>query len=210
MAFLAPLGIKLNDSKTEKGHALALLGVFGEFHGPRNDMSLTISLPKAQSVASSLNLRDFITRWTIHREKLAIVIAKLSFAQTSIFGRVCRAMMTSLYQKINAPLYSPDLSDREASAVPWRAIALLNLTPRLTRRRGPITDVIIYTDAATTTQIIAAILIDQRTFRAGRILSAVFSLRAGPDGGASSRLLARFTASKCWKFAPSRSAPYRT
>ena len=42
------------------------------------------------------------------------------------------------------------------------------------------TDLIIYTDAATTTQIIAAVLVGPRSFRTTRTTSAVISARVGP------------------------------
>lgn len=88
--------------------------------------------------------------------------------------------MTSLYQKVNPPYYKPPLLGREASALRWRAMALLNLTPRLTRTREPVTDLIIYTDAETAAEIISAILIDPDAFRADRALSAMLSRRVGP------------------------------
>ena len=42
------------------------------------------------------------------------------------------------------------------------------------------TDLVIYTDAATTTQIIAAVLIDPRSFRTTKTTSAVISSKVGP------------------------------
>ena len=48
--FCQLLGLKLKDSKTEKGPALTFLVIFGEFPGPHNDMSLTISLPREKAI----------------------------------------------------------------------------------------------------------------------------------------------------------------
>ena len=81
---------------------------------------------------------------------------------------------------MNAEFFDPALSGRELSTLHWRSVAILNLTPRITRTRPPQTDLIIYTDAATTTQIIAAVLIDPRSFRAALKTSAVLSSRVGP------------------------------
>ena len=180
MTFCQLLGLKLKDSKTEKGPALTFLGIFGDFPGPHNDMSLTVSLPREKALRWGAKIQEFIALRTIQHKELESLIGRLSFTQTSVFGRVGRAMMAALYQKVNAKFYSPDLSDRELTTLNWWSVALLNLTPRLTRNRSPVTDLIIYTDAATTTQIIAAVLIDPRSFRTTRTTSAVVSARVGP------------------------------
>ena len=142
-------------------------------------MSLTISLPKEKAIARALKLGNSWTGGAIAHKELESVFGKLPFTQTSIFGRVGRAIMTSLYRKVNSHYYAPGLSGRDASTLRCWAMALLNLTPRLTRARAQVDDLIIYTDAATATQIIAAVKIDTRTFRADRALSDVFSRRVG-------------------------------
>ena len=82
---------------------------------------------------------------------------------------------------MDSAYYTPILSGVALDSVRWRAMALPNLTPRLARTMGPFAEDIIYTDAATTTQIIATVIMDPRTFRAGRALSAVFYRRVGPQ-----------------------------
>ena len=180
MTFCQLLGIRLKSGKTEKGHAVTFLGVFGEFPGPRNNMTLTISLPQEKALTWGSKLTEHLLRGTIQRKELESVVGKLSPTQTPIFGRIGRAMMATLFQKLNAKYYGAEISDREASVLRWWILALVNLTPRLTRMRGPLPGLIVYTDAATATQIIAAVLIDHRAFRAGRTLSAVLSKRVGP------------------------------
>ena len=180
MAFCQLLGLKLKDSKTEKGPALTFLGIFGEFPGPHNDMSSTISLPREKALRWGAKLQGYVAQRTIRHKDLESVIGELSFTQTSVMGRVGRAMMTSLYQKLNAKFYCADLTDRELTTLNWWSVALLNLTPRLTKNRHPRTDLIIYTDSATTTQIIAAVLIDPRSFRDTLTTTAVLSARVGP------------------------------
>ena len=87
--------------------------------------------------------------------------------------------MTALYQKVNAKFYDPVVSDRERATLHWWSNAIPNLTPRPTRTRPPQTGLIIYTDAATTTQIIA-VLIGPRSFRTTLATSAVLSAKVGP------------------------------
>ena len=128
-------------------------------------------------------IREFASLGRIQHKDLESLIGKLSFTQTSVFGRVGRAMMAALYQKVNAKFYDPVLSDRELTTLRWWPNAILNMTPRLTRARPPQTDIIIYTDAATTAQIIAAVLIDPRSFRTTLTTSAVISAKVGPHWG---------------------------
>ena len=178
--FCQLLGAKLKGPKTEKGPALTFLGIFAQFPDPENGMSLTTSLPKENSSERALKIKACVDTGTIAHKERESLMGKTSFSQTSIFGRVGRAMMTSLYQKAKPPYYKPTISHREASTLRCWAMALLNLTPRLTRTREPVTGRIVDTDAATTTQIIAAVVIDTRTLRSDRAISAVVSRRVGP------------------------------
>ena len=180
ITFCELLGLKLKPSKTEKGPALTFLGIFGTFPGPHNDMSLTVSLPREKAIRWGAKIREFALLGRIQHKDMESLIGKLSFTQTSVFGRVGRAMMAALYQKVNAKFYDPALSDRELTTLHWWSNAILNMTPRLTRARPPQTDLIIYTDAATTAQIIAAVLIDPRSFRTTMTTSAVISAKVGP------------------------------
>ena len=127
----------------------------------------------------SSKLTEFIQRGTITHKEIESAIGRLSFAQTSVFGRVGQLMLTVLYQKVNAHFYDPKLSGRELSTHRWRSAALAHISPRLTRTRGATTDLIIYTDAATTTRIIAAVLLNPATFRNDKVIEAPLSLRVG-------------------------------
>ena len=177
--FCEMLGIALKPEKTDMGPALTFLGVFGTFPAPGNDMSLSVELPREKAVAWGEAIDGFLPLGSIAHKELEGVIGRLSFTQTSVYGRVGRAMPTALYQKQNAKFYTPTLSGREASTLRWRRAALSSITPRLTRTRGPQTDLVVYTDAATTTMIIAAIIIEPTVFTQTRTLSVTLSLRVG-------------------------------
>ena len=166
-------------------------------------MALTISPPHGKALKWESKLREHLLRGAVHRKELESVVGKLSFSQTSVFGRIGRAMMTALFQKQNAKYYLAELSGREASVLRWWTQAITNMTPRHTRSTEPVCDLIIYTDAATTTQIIAAVLIGPRTFRKGRTVPALISKRVGPIGRPSFLTLAKYTGWRCWQFSPS-------
>ena len=92
-------------------------------------------------------------------------------------------------KKANAKFYDPVLSGREMAALRWWANAILNLTPWHTRERPPRSDLKIYTNAEKTTQIIAAVLIDTRSFRATLTTSAVISAISAKVGTHWGKLL---------------------
>ena len=68
-------------------------------------------------------------------------------------------------RKLDAHFYNPVLMEWERGALRWWADALMNMARRLTRMREPKMGPVIYIDAATTTKIIAEIIIDPNTFR---------------------------------------------
>ena len=84
MTFCQLLGLKLKDSKTEKGPALTSLGIFGVFPGPRNGMSLTVSLPREKALRWGAKIQEFIGRGAIRHKDLESLIGRLSFAETSV------------------------------------------------------------------------------------------------------------------------------
>ena len=171
--------ITLKPEKTDMGPALTSLGIFGAFPSPSNDMSLTVALPREKALAWRASVEDILSAGSVVHKDLERVIGRLAFTQTSVYGRAGRAMLTVLYQKLNAHFYSPILSGREQSTLRWWQYALLTITPRLTKTRGPQTDLVIYTGAATTTMIIAAVIAEPAIFVKTRTLTATLSLRAG-------------------------------
>ena len=131
MKFCDLSGLKLKDSKAENGPSLTFLGALGEFPGPHSEMTMTISAPRGESIRWDLKLQEFILNGAIEHKEIGSSIGGLSPTQTSIYGRVGRAMLTSLFQKLNAKYYTKILSGRESAPPRWWAVALLNITPRL-------------------------------------------------------------------------------
>ena len=67
--FCQLMGLKLKDPDTGKGTALIFLGVFGEFTGPRSDISLTVSLPREKAIRRGRKIQEFIAKWTVMRKE---------------------------------------------------------------------------------------------------------------------------------------------
>ena len=144
---------------------LKFIGSHGAFPAPENNMTLTASLHEENALRRALKIKDFADKGSIsHKEELESIIDKFSPTQTSIFGRVGRAMFTSIYQKINTAFYNQSLSGRELSTFRWRATSMLRISPRPTRSRWRNTDLNIYTGEATKTRIGDAVIIGPATF----------------------------------------------
>ena len=60
------------------------------------DMSLSASMPDEKSLLWGARIGRFLSLGAIHHKELEWAVGRLSFAQTSVFGRVGRAMLTVL------------------------------------------------------------------------------------------------------------------
>ena len=110
-------------------------------------MSITASLPNDKSHGLAQSLREIAEKGALSRKAMGSAVGEMSIAQTSIFGRAGRAMMTTLYRNLNVRYYSSALSDRGLSALRRGASDVDTVTPRLAKERTPQTYLIIYTDA---------------------------------------------------------------
>ena len=177
--FLLTLGVFLKDDKTKLGSTMTFLGVQGIFPSPTNGMTLEVSLPTdkrqkwADAIARILNLG------VITHDQLEPLIGRLSFSQTSIFGRFGRPMLTHLYTKLNAHRYHPVLETKEIRTLQWRRTSLLNLASRTVRPRNDKPDWVVFTDAATSTSIIAAVLVNRGQFMENETIRHVFATKTG-------------------------------
>ena len=115
----------------------------------------------------------------ITHDQLESLIGRLSFSQTSIFGRFGRPMMTQLYNKLNARRYHPILSTNEIRIPQWWRTALINLASRTVRPQRGRPDWVVFTDAATSTSIIAAVLIKRTNFLHDESIERVYASVTG-------------------------------
>ena len=103
---------------------MAFLGILGSLPCPENEMALEISPSDEKREKWGRLIKSYIELGVITREQLGSSVGKLSFPQTSIFGRFGIPLLCPLYQKLNAPKYHPLLSGREIRAPQWWAAAL--------------------------------------------------------------------------------------
>ena len=161
------------------GKLLTFLGLQGSSPQPSNDMRLTITLPIEKRRNWAITIEMILEVGAVTRGQLESLIGRLSFPQTSIFGRFGRPMLSPLIIKLRTTNYHPLLSDRETRILQWWKVALTNPPPRTVRERSDRADAIIFTDAATKTGIIAALTFDRNQFLHGQ---TVFELRKMTTG----------------------------
>ena len=162
--FLLLLMIFPNGRKTDLGEEVVFLGLLGFFPNPTRDMALEIKLPQDKKDKWITAINGFLGKGTISKDQLDSLIGRLSFSQTSLFGRFGRHMMTPIHTKANACPYTPTLSDRDVRTLHWWATALRTHGVRTVGERPDRPDMIVFTDAATSTAIIAAVTFDRNKF----------------------------------------------
>ena len=84
------------------------------------------------------------------------MIGKLSFAQTSVFGRFGRALLIPLHDKLRDRPYSEIIPAREIDIPLWGGQAITSHVARSVEIKPKFPEYAIYTDAATSTRITAA------------------------------------------------------
>ena len=173
------LGIQLKVSKTECSNSLVFLGMKGTFPKPTNGMLLHIELPREKAATWIGLINRIITAGEVSHMELESIIGKLSFTQTSVFGRIGRGMMAPLYAKLKTFPYHQSLSVKELTTLRWWTVALDHMKPRIATPKPKLTQRVVYTDAAGRTRIIAAVIIDPNTFLESKTINKVCATRTG-------------------------------
>ena len=127
-------------------------------------MKLKIFLPRSKIVARSDAILETISKGYIEHKPLERLIGKLPFTQTSIFGRFVGTLLKFLHTKLHHKPYLGHLSEEEIDILHWRVASLRASIPRIVEVTSTRPEVIIYTDAATSTRIVAAIVLDVEIF----------------------------------------------
>ena len=157
-AFCELLGIRLKAEKEEVGPRVTFLGLRGFFPCRENGWKLQITLPSDKAKAWADYVRSFRQRGSIHALELETLIGRLSFSQTCLFGKFARTQMRCLYKKLHRRVYVAKFTPRELLSLRWWEAVLTELRPRVPRgiQRSPFW--VLFTDAATKTNLMAAIL----------------------------------------------------
>ena len=121
------------NDETKLGNVLTFLGIQGDFPSPKNGMALEVSLPEDKKTNWADPIAKILDLCVITHDQLESLIGRLSFSQTSIFGRFGRPMMTHLYTKLNTFRYHPILNTKEVRILQWWGTSLANLSSRKVR-----------------------------------------------------------------------------
>ena len=177
--FCNSLGITLKKTKTDRGKRIIFLGLQGDFPSPGNKMLLSIDLPTVKATTWCNTILSILSRGVISHDELESLIGRLSFTQTSVFGRIGRGMLAPLYAKLRSVPYHAALSDKESMTLSWWTAALPNMEPRVATPKTDRTDRIVYTDAAGKSRIIAAVILDPANFKRTKYLRSITHVRTG-------------------------------
>ena len=177
--FLLTLGVFLKNDKTKLGDIMTFLGIQGGFPSPANGMTLEVPLPADKKTKWVDAITRILDIGVITHDQLESLIGRLSFSQTSIFGRFGRPMMTHLYTKLNAIRYHPVLTTKEVRILQrWRT-SIANLASRAVRPQRDKPDWVVFTDAATSASIIAAVAINRDEFANNERIRQVYATKTG-------------------------------
>ena len=171
----------LKSAKTELGGILTFLGLGG--NPPISGMLLAVDFPDFEKLARCARIEHFVESGRIGREELESLTGRLSISQTSIFGRIGRAMTHPRYRKANLGFYQSYLTDSDVWVLRWRAGFLRSIRSQIVYPLRPTQQKITYARAATSAQIIAAVVLDKVQFDRGGRVEAARMPRARDDWG---------------------------
>ena len=158
------LGIGLKLKKSEVGSEITFLGLLGSFPSKANGMQLSVTLTKEKASRWHSIIIKHLSDGTITQMELEKLIGKLCFSQTCLFGKFARTHLRCLYKKLHMRRYSAALTKLERMTLHWWADVIISLRPRIPREPGGTADYVLYTDAATSTNRVAALLFRGATF----------------------------------------------
>ena len=181
--FRMTIGVYLKVAKTEWGKVLTFLGLEGSAPAPVTGMDFAINLPISKRTNLTDTIDHILELGVVTHSQIYSLLGRLSFSETSTFGRFGRPTMP-LYVKLNAANYRPILSGREISVLQWWGNALANLRPLTVSAGTDRPDGIVFTDAATATGIIAAVEVIRSKFTTDETVRELRGSTTGPYWGA--------------------------
>ena len=142
-------------------------------------MKLSISLPETKTRAWRDVLGRLITLGVSDEQELQRVVGRLSFTQTCVYGEMGLAMPSPFYEKLKSRTYHPLLAERELNELRCWVVAMGALQPRTVRPYQKYPDLMVYTDAATSTQAICALVIGVGDFKSPRAVNECITMTTG-------------------------------
>ena len=171
------LGIILNEDKCDGGNPLSFLGLLGSFPDASNSWKLSISLTTEKVQRWSSQIELFLSEGKISFTELQKLIGKLSFAQSTVFGKCARAFIRPLYSWLYSAHFSAKISTEISEILRWWIRLLRSFRPRVVAFRRRFPEYIIFTDASYKNGVgkIAAFLFKREDFLNDQTVSHVAS-----------------------------------
>ena len=158
------IGVCLKPDKADAGNQIVFLGLKGTFPSLANGRQLLVTLPDEKANKWADEIVACAQANAIQRDALEKLIGKISFSQTALFGKFPRTMISPLYKKLHAKQYRAFINLQEKRIFEWWASTIRSLKPRIATPKPKFPEFILYTDAATKTNTLAAILLRPQTF----------------------------------------------
>ena len=168
------LGITPKLAKSEVGPEVTFLGLLGSFPTVSGGMQLRVTLPAEKSTKWANPISCHVNDGAISHSHLEKLIGKLCFSRTFLFGKFARTQLRCLYRKLYSPRYEDTIAPHEHLTLRWWVGVLTNLSHRIPRKLSHPPDFVLYTDAASSTNRIAALLFQGPT-KPPRILKLAVS-----------------------------------
>ena len=164
LGFTPLLGALTKEDKSQADKALTFFGLRGEVPCPDNDMIIRISLPGPKKAGMADIALDVASKGAISNNDLEKVMDRLSFTQTSVFGRFGRTLLTPLRDKLKSRPYVAILSTDEVEILRCGITLLMGDISGMRFPKSPRREVLVYTDSATSARIVASLAIDVKDF----------------------------------------------
>ena len=142
------LGVILNQKKCDLGNPLSFLGLLASFPQSPNDWKMSLCLTQEKIQKWSSQIEDFLSAGKISFADLQKLIGKLSFAQSTVFGKCARAFIRPLYAWLYSMHFSPLILPNIAVILQWWIRLLKSFRPRIVSCRPRYPEFIIFTDAS--------------------------------------------------------------
>ena len=180
--FSAIIHFSINDIKTKVGAMVISLALEGPFPDHSDGMLLPADLTDDKKRNWETRIEEFLRYGRITQKVLESLTARLSFSQTSIFGRFGRATTHPLSRKLYIFYYDNPISDVDRITIEWRMGLLNALHPRAIYPMRNSPDIAIFTDAAKTTMIMACAVSRKADFDTDTSALSCKEIASGPGG----------------------------
>ena len=118
-------------------------------------LSVRLTADKASKWIDAV--KGFLERGRVGRKELESLIGKLGFSQTCLFGKFARCQLRAPYLKLHQRWFVATIAERETLVFRWWVSVLRNVSPRIASSPALQADLIIYTDAAASSHLMASV-----------------------------------------------------